>query len=163
MRHVSLIVAYDRKRGIGKDNKMPWHLPSELAHFKRTTMGKPVVMGRRTHESIGRALPGRRNIVVTRGAVATAGVETAHSLPEALALCAESPEVIIIGGGQIYAAALPFATRVIATEIHADFEADTHFPALDMTQWREAKRERFAADAQTPYALDIVTYERVQA
>jgi dihydrofolate reductase len=161
MPHVTLIVAYDRRRGIGKDNRMPWHLPSELAHFKRTTMGKPIVMGRKTHESIGRALPGRRNIVVTRGDVDTAGVETARSVPEALALCSDAAEVMIIGGGQIYTAALPLATRIIATEIHADFEADTRFPSLDSAQWREAKREQFASDAQTPYALDIVTYERI--
>jgi dihydrofolate reductase len=163
MRHVSLIVAYDRNRGIGKDNKMPWHLPSELAHFKRTTMGKPIVMGRKTHESIGRALPGRRNIVITRNTVGTQGVETAHSMQDALKLCNDAEEIMVIGGGQIYAAALPLATRVIATEIDADFEADTHFPALNAREWREAKRDHFAPDDKTPYALDIVTYERVNA
>jgi dihydrofolate reductase len=163
MRHVSLIVAYDRKRGIGKDNKMPWHLPSELAHFKRTTMGKPIVMGRKTHESIGRALPGRRNIVITRNTVDTQGVETAHSMQEALKLCSDAEEIMVIGGGQIYAAALPLATRVIATEIHADFEADVRFPELNLREWHEVKRDHFAPNDKSPYALDIVTYERVGA
>jgi dihydrofolate reductase len=161
MQHVSLIVAYDRNRGIGKDNKMPWHLPSELAHFKRTTMGKPIVMGRKTHESIGRALPGRRNIVITRNTIDTQGVETAHSMQEALNLCNDTEEIMVIGGGQIYAAALPLATRVIATEIHADFEADVRFPELDLREWREVKRDHFAPNDKSPYALDIVTYERI--
>jgi dihydrofolate reductase len=161
MQHVSLIVAYDRNRGIGKDNKMPWHLPSELAHFKRTTMGKPIVMGRKTHESIGRALPGRRNIVITRNTIDTQGVETAHSMQEALNLCNDTEEIMVIGGGQIYAAALPLATRVIATEIHADFDADVRFPELDLREWREVKRDHFAPNDKSPYALDIVTYERI--
>lgn len=160
MRHVSLIVAYDRKRGIGKDNKMPWHLPGELAHFKRTTMDKPVIMGRKTHESIGKALPGRRNIVITRGSVATHGIETVSTLQAALHACSDVEEVMVIGGGQIYAAALPVATRIYATEIDADFDADTRFPAIDTAQWREVRRERQPPDEKTPYPLDFVVYER---
>jgi len=162
MRHISLIVAYDRKRGIGKDNKMPWHLPGELAHFKRTTMDKPIIMGRKTHESIGRALPGRRNIVITRGSsVAAEGIETVSTLQAALDACGDVAEAMVTGGGQIYAAALPFATRIYATEIDADFEADTRFPAIDPTQWREVKREHKAADEKSPYPLDFVVYERI--
>jgi dihydrofolate reductase len=160
MRHISLIVAYDRKRGIGKDNKMPWHLPGELAHFKRMTMGKPIVMGRKTHESIGRALPGRRNIVITSRGIAIPGVETASTLQGALSACSDAEETMVTGGGQIYAAALPLATRIYATEIDADFEADTRFPAIDPTQWREVRRDRHPADDKTPYPLDFVVYER---
>jgi len=163
MKHVSLIVAYDRKRGIGKDNRMPWHLPGELAHFKRTTMGKPIVMGRKTHESIGRALPGRRNIVITRGKVETQDTETASSLQAALDACGDAEEIMVIGGGQIYAAALALATRIYATEIDADFEADTHFPAIDPSQWRETGRTHQPADARNPYPLDFVVYERTEA
>lgn len=159
MPRISLIVAHDRQRGIGKDNRMPWHLPGELAYFKRTTMGKPVIMGRNTHESIGRVLPGRRNIVVTSRPLATPGTETADSLDAALALCADAPEVMVIGGGQLYRAAMPVATRIFATEIHADFAADTHFPALG-AQWREISRESNAADERNPHAFDLVVYER---
>ena len=163
MKHVSLIVAYDRKRGIGKDNRMPWHLPGELAHFKRTTMGKPIVMGRKTHESIGRALPGRRNIVVTRGTVGTPDTETASSVQAALDACRDAEEIMVIGGGQIYAAALALATRIYATEIDADFEADTRFPAIDPSQWRETARTHQPADARNPHPLDFVVYERTGA
>lgn len=159
MPRISLIVAHDRQRGIGQDNRMPWHLPGELAYFKRTTMGKPVIMGRNTHESIGRVLPGRRNIVVTSRPLATPGTETAGSLDAALALCTGAAEVMVIGGGQLYRAALPVATRIFATEIHADFAADTHFPPLD-AQWREVSRERQPADARNPHAFDLVVYER---
>lgn len=160
MAQVSLIVAHDRQRGIGKDNRMPWHLPGELAYFKRTTMGKPVIMGRNTHDSIGRALPGRRNIVVTSRPIATPDVETAPGLDAALARCADAAEVMVIGGGQLYRAALPLATRIFATEIHADFAADTHFPPLD-AHWREVSREHAAADDRNPHAYDLVVYERV--
>ncbi|MBL8518257.1 MAG: dihydrofolate reductase [Betaproteobacteria bacterium] len=156
---VSLIVAHDRQRGIGKDNRMPWHLPGELAHFKRTTMGKPVIMGRNTHESIGRVLPGRRNIVVTSRPLSTPGIETADSLPAALALCANEADVMVIGGGQLYRAALPLAKRIFATEIHADFAADTHFPPLD-AGWRELSRAHQPADERDQYAYDTVVFQR---
>ncbi len=158
---MSLIVAYDLKRGIGKDNGMPWHLPGELAHFKRTTMGKPVIMGRHTHESIGRLLPGRRNIVVTSRGVQTPGAEAAPSLEAALALCAGAAEVMVIGGGQLYRAALPRASRIFATEIQGTFDADTHFPVLDPS-WTEVSRTRQAADAKNAWAFDVVLFERAQ-
>lgn len=156
---ISLIVAYDRERGIGKDNRMPWHLPGELAYFKRTTMGKPVIMGRNTHESIGRALPGRRNIVVSSRPIATEGVERVASLEEAFARCASEPECMVIGGGQLYRAALPQAQRIFATEIQASFAADTHFPALG-EGWQEVSRTHQAADDKNAHALDYVVYER---
>lgn len=156
---ISLIVAYDRERGIGKDNRMPWHLPGELAYFKRTTLGKPVIMGRNTHESIGRALPGRRNIVVSSRPVSTEGVERVTSLDAALALCKDEAECMIIGGGQLYRAALPIASRIFATEIQAGFAADTHFPALDGS-WEETSRVHQAADDKNVHPLDYVVYER---
>ena len=140
---------------------MPWHLPGELAYFKRTTMGKPVIMGRNTHESIGRMLPGRRNIVITSRAISTPDVEAVPSLAAALELCTDVPEVMVIGGGQVYRAALPLASRIFATEIQAAFDADTHFPALDAS-WREVSRTRQLSDEKNAYAFDLVQYERVR-
>jgi len=160
MQQISLIVAYDRNRGIGKDNRMPWHLPGELAYFKATTMGKPLIMGRKTHESIGRVLPGRRNIVITSKHLSTPGIEMAASLDAALALCHDAPEIMVIGGGQIFAASLPRATRIFATEIEGDFSADVHFPLIDQAVWREVSREHRNADERNPHAFDVVVYER---
>jgi dihydrofolate reductase len=162
MMKVTLIVAYGRNRAIGKNNKMPWHLPADLAHFKRTTLGHPVIMGRNTFESIGRPLPGRRNIVVSRsGKVLHEGVSVAPSLEAALAACSSEAEVFVLGGAQIFVAALPLAQRIIATEIDADFDADVFFPAIDRAQWRESARAHHAVDEKNAYALDFVTYDRV--
>ena len=161
MPRITLIVARARNGVIGRDGKLPWRLPEDLAFFKRTTMGQPIVMGRRTWESIGRPLPGRRNIVVSRQAGFLAdGAETAPSLDEALRLCAGSEEVFVIGGAQLYAEALPRAGRLIVTEIDTDFEGDTHWPAPDPAQWREAAREHLPPAGQRPFAMDFVTYLR---
>ena len=161
MPRITLIVARARNGVIGRDGKLPWRLPEDLAFFKRTTMGQPIVMGRRTWESIGRPLPGRRNIVVSRRAGFLAdGAETAPSLDEALRLCAGSEEVFVIGGAQLYAEALPRAGRLIVTEIDADFEGDTHWPAPEPAHWREAAREHLPPAGQRPFAMDFVTYLR---
>jgi dihydrofolate reductase len=161
MPRLTLIVARARNGVIGRGGKLPWRLPEDLAFFKRTTMGQPIVMGRRTWESIGRPLPGRRNIVVSRLAGFLAdGAETAPSLDEALRLCADSEDVFVIGGAQLYAEALPRADRLIVTEIDADFEGDTHWPAPDPAQWREAAREHLPPAGQRPFAMDFVTYLR---
>jgi dihydrofolate reductase len=147
---------------IGRDNAMPWHLPADLAHFKVHTWGKPIVMGRKTYEAIGKPLPGRRNIVVTRDpGWRAAGVTVAHSLDEALAACGDAPEVMVIGGAQLYAAALPRATRIHLTEIHAAIEGDTWFPELAPAEWREVARLEHAADARNAYAMSFITLERV--
>lgn len=158
---VSLIVAYDRARGIGRENRLPWRLPAEMQYFKKTTMGKPIVMGRRTFESIGRALSGRRNIVVTRGMTAVDGVEQAASLDDALALMSGADEVMVIGGAGLYTAALPLAHRIYATEVDGFFECDTHFPPLDASLWHEHSRHHRPADPTNPYAVNFVVYERV--
>lgn len=132
---ISLIVAHDAGRVIGKDNAMPWHLPGDLQYFKQQTMGKPVIMGRKTFESIGRPLPGRRNIVITRNeAYVVEGIEVVHSLQEALALAADAPEKMVIGGEQIFTEALPLAERLYITHINATFEGDTFFPAYPQFQ-----------------------------
>lgn len=155
-----MIVAYDRERGIGKDNRLPWRLPAEMQYFKKTTMGKPIVMGRRTFESIGRALPGRRNIVVSRGFARVDGVEQAASLDEALALTRDADEVMVIGGAALYTTALPHTHRIYATEVDGLFDADTHFPELGPAEWREVSRTHRAADPVNPFALDFVIYDR---
>lgn len=128
-------------RVIGRNNALPWHLTEDLQLFKKRTLGHAVVMGRKTFESIGRPLPGRRNIVVTRNEDwRSDGVEVAHSLRAALALVDGGEEVFVIGGAQLYAAALPGATRIYLTEVHADVPGDTLFPPLDMAQWRLVSR-----------------------
>ena len=157
---VSLIVAYDRARGIGKDNRLPWRLPAEMQHFKKTTMGKPIVMGRRTFESIGRPLPGRRNVVVTRGMAAVDGVEQVASIADALRLDRDAAEIMVIGGSALYAAALDHARRVIATEVDGVFECDAFFPDLDPREWQEISRTHRAPDPLNPFALDFVVFER---
>lgn len=157
---LTLVAALARGRAIGLRGGMPWHLPAELAHFKVTTMGKSLVMGRRTWESIGRALPGRQNIVVTRDeALKAAGCEVAHSLEEAIDL-ANSDEVMIIGGASLYEQALPRADRMVLTHIESEVEADTWFPEWDEKHWVPVSREHFAADHAKGLAYDIVEYRR---
>lgn len=129
---ISLIVAHDKNYVIGLNNDMPWHLPGDLAYFKRVTMGKPIIMGRNTFESIGRALPGRRNIVISRNAdYQASGAEVVHSLEEAIALVSDQPEIMIIGGQQIFTQALPIADRLYITKIDHEFEGDTFFPEYE--------------------------------
>lgn len=152
---------------IGRDNALPWHLPEDLRYFKRTTLGKPVIMGRKTFESIGRPLPGRPNIVVSRRIDWTAtGVTVVDSLASALAsgqaLAASSgaEELVVIGGAQIYAAALSLASRLYVTEVHAMVDGDTWFPPLDPADWQEIAREEHPATADNPYPYAFVVYER---
>jgi dihydrofolate reductase len=158
---LTLIVARARNGVIGRGNQLPWRLPEDLAHFKRTTMGRPIVMGRKTWESIGRPLPGRRSVVVSRDpGYAAPGAEVVSSVAAALALTAAEPEVFVIGGAQIYAAALPLATRILLTQIDADFEGDAHFAAPDPAVWQEVAREHHGPAGERPWGFDIVTYER---
>jgi dihydrofolate reductase len=142
MTSVTLIAAVGRNGVIGADGKMPWHLSEDFAFFKRTTMGHTMVMGRKTFDSIGRVLPGRRTIVVTRQRDWThPDVETAHSLVDALDLAGPADEVYICGGGQVYAEAMPFAHRMLITEVEQSPEGDVRFPAIDISDWREVSRE----------------------
>jgi dihydrofolate reductase len=154
MTQVTLIAAVGRNRVIGADNDMPWHLPEDFAFFKRTTMGHPMVMGRKTFDSIGRVLPGRRTIVVTRQQDwSHPDVETAHSLTEALALAGPATEVFVCGGGQVYAEAMPYAQRLLITEVDQSPEGDVTFPPIDPQRWRETAREERDG-------FSWVTYER---
>ncbi|HEY8047943.1 MAG TPA: dihydrofolate reductase [Ramlibacter sp.] len=158
---LGLVFARSRNGVIGKGGVMPWRLPEDMAHFRQVTMGAPVIMGRKTWESIPprfRPLPGRRNIVVTRsGDWSAQGAERAGSLDAALAIVAAEPHVWVIGGGQIYAQALPHADVVEATEIDHEFDGDTHAPALG-AEWIEAKRERHHSSAGFDYSF--VTYQK---
>jgi dihydrofolate reductase len=157
---LSLIVAMAKNRVIGYENKMPWHLPAELAYFKRITTGHPIIMGRKTFDSIGRPLPNRRNIVVSRNAnFHSPGVEVANSLENALALCAdENP--FVIGGASLYAEALAITQKLYITEIDADLVGDTFFPPIDNSVWEEGSREARTKDEKNIYDLQFVVLSR---
>lgn len=155
---LTLIVARDRHGGIGRDNTLPWHLPEDLQHFKATTLGHPIIMGRRTFDSIGRALPGRRNLVVSRNeAWAHEGCERVGSLAEALAQCRGLPEAFVIGGGQLYAEALPVADRLLITEVDLDARADTFFPAPDPGIWERTSNVPGTSRNGLSYAIGTWT------
>ncbi|MDO8584898.1 MAG: dihydrofolate reductase [bacterium] len=157
---LSFIVALDNRRGIGLKNGLPWTLPADLRHFKEVTMGHPIIMGRKTHESIGRALPGRKNIIITRQKDFVApGCEVVQSFDEALVRAGEG-EVFVIGGGEIFAAVLPRAQKLYVTEVNHAFQADVYFPEFNKNEWREVSREPHAADEKNPYAYSFVVYER---
>jgi len=158
---VTLVVAYARNRTIGRDNALPWKLPGDLAHFKRTTLGAPIVMGRKTWESLGRPLPGRTNIVISRdSAYAATGAHVVTSLAQAVARAGEVPEVFVIGGAQIYAQTLPQADRIVATEVAADVDGDAFFPALPAGQWKEVSRD--SQPEENGLAYDFVVYEQTR-
>ncbi len=158
---LSMVVATANNRVIGKDNDMPWHLPADLAYFKKTTLGKPVIMGRKTYESIGRPLPGRQNIVISRDINYKAeGVETVTSVDAALALVSEVEEVMVIGGGAIYQHCLPAADRLYITHIEAEIEGDTQFPFYDTNIWKKVSSSIRLADDKNAYNLDFCVYEK---
>jgi dihydrofolate reductase len=158
---LSLIAAVARNGVIGRAGGLPWHLPDDLAHFKRTTLGRPVIMGRRTWESLPRALPGRRNLVVTRTpGYAAPGAEVCDSLERALAACGEGTDPVVIGGAALYAAALPRAQRIYLTRVHADVEGDVHFPPFRTQDFAEIGRVDHPADARHAHPFSILTLER---
>lgn len=157
-----LIAALARNGVIGAQGKLPWHLPEDLQHFKKLTLGCPVIMGRRTWESLGRPLPGRENIVVTRRAdFQAAGASIAASLPAAVALCAGEAVAFVIGGAEIYAAALPLADGLVLTEIDRDYPGDTCFPAWDRSSWKATRREAHTSSDGVRFAFAL--YERSSA
>ena len=155
-----------RNRTIGRDGNLPWPLSADLRHFKSVTMGKPVIMGRKTYESIGRPLPGRTNIVVTRSTnFASTGILISNKWTSAIALGNEIAredsidEIMVIGGGEIYALAMPYARRIYLTEVQADIDGDTMFPELDLTIWHERDRKSHRPDQDKP-GYDFVLLER---
>lgn len=158
---ISLIAALARNHVIGRDNQLPWRLSADLQHFKALTMGKPIVMGRKTHESIGKPLPGRTNIVVTRNSSYSAkGCSVVSSIDEALLAAGDSEEVMIMGGENLYLQLLPRADRLYLTEVQADVTGDAWFPEFDATQWQELKRESHQADEKNEFDYDFVELAR---
>ena len=158
---VSLIVAMSENGVIGRNGTLPWKLPADLARFKAVTLGHPIIMGRKTYESIGRPLPGRRNIVVSSQTdFSPAGVEVAQSLEEALALCAHEPEVFVIGGGALFEAALPRAQRLYLTLVQAHVTGDVRFPPMNLSHWRLVSETFRPADRDHAYPLSFKIYER---
>ena len=159
---ICLIAALAANRVIGRNNALPWHLPADLKRFKALTTGHPVLMGRKTHESIGKPLPGRRNLIITRNRdYSAAGCEVVHSLDDAIAACRGDREVFIIGGAELYRESLPRAHCLEFTEIRAEFEGDAWFPEISMAQWRETGREIHADEPGISFRYDFVRYERI--
>jgi len=165
---LSMIVAMAQNRVIGRNNKLPWYLPEDLKYFKRVTMGKPIIMGRKTYESIGRPLPGRPNIILSRsgfeapeGVHVVATLDEARELAESLGLISGYDEVMIIGGAQIYQMAFEQCDRFYLTEVHSEVEGDAYFPEFDRSQWQEVGREDFKADGPNPYDYSFLVLDRV--
>ncbi|MGD9787536.1 MAG: dihydrofolate reductase [Sulfuricellaceae bacterium] len=157
---ISIIAAMARNHVIGIDNRLPWHLPEDLKHFKTLTMGHHIVMGRKTFESLPGVLPGRTSVVITRSPIYQApGCLVVNSIDNALAACKGDAEAFIVGGAELYAQALAFADRLYLTEIQADFDGDARFPDFDRNQWRETSRETHRSAAGLEY--HFVTYERI--
>lgn len=161
---LNFIAAMAKNRVIGINNQLPWHLPADFAWFKQHTMGHTLIMGRRTFDSIGRPLPGRRNIVVSRNENWFAeGCEVFASLAAALARCTPMEQIFVIGGASLFAEALPNADRLYITEVDAAPEGDSFFPALNSEMWQEESREHRAADEKNIYAMDFVILHRIKA
>lgn len=159
---LTLVVAMAQNRVIGRDNALPWRLSNDLKRFRRLTLGKPVIMGRKTFESIGKPLPERRNLVLSRDlAYSAPGCEVVAGLTEALALCADAPEIMLIGGAQVFAEGLPLAGRIHLTLVQATVAGDVYFPALDPAEWTETWREDHPADARHDYPYTFVDLDRV--
>ena len=163
----SLMVAMDQNRVIGRNNKLPWYLPEDLRYFKRTTLGKPIIMGRKTFESIGKPLPGRTNLVVTRNKSwahpnvrVFNDLDSAYRSAEAQAEIDRTGEVMVIGGGEIFTEALPDADRLYLTQVHAEVGGDAYFPEVDWGQWEEISREDYPSSDTNPYSYSFITYER---
>jgi len=158
----SIIVAMDMNRVIGKDNQLPWRLPRELQYVKQTTMGHPIILGRKNYEAIGRPLPGRRNIVMTKDPQFSAeGCEIAHSVEEVYQLCEGEEEIFIFGGEQIYKLFLEKTDKLYVTVIHHEFEGDTFFPEIDYNQWKEISKVQGITDEKNPYTYFYHVYERI--
>ena len=157
-----MIAAMADNRAIGKDNELLWHLPDDFKHFKAITMAKPILMGRKTYQSIGRPLPGRKNIVVTRdSAFAADGVLVVNSIDAALDAVTEDAEVMVIGGASFYQQMLPLADKLYVTHVHHHFDADTFFPEIDTDQWRVVEQTEHAADERHAYSFSFIEYQKI--
>jgi dihydrofolate reductase len=157
---VSIIVAISENHVIGKDNKLLWHLPKDLKHFKDITTGHTVIMGRKTYDSVGKPLPKRRNIIITRQPIIIEGCEVVNSIEAALALCKSEDEVFVVGGAEIYKQSLKLTDRIYLTVVHKDFDGDSLFPEIDKTEWKEVTREDFEPDEKNNLSYSFIKLER---
>jgi len=159
---LAIIVATDEKGLIGRDNDLPWKLSADLQYFRRVTMGKPLIMGRNTHESIGRALPGRKNIIVTKNENYQAeGCDVVHSVADALKACDDAEEVMVMGGASLYTQLLAQADRLYLTQVHASLEGDTWFPDWQRSDWQQLSREDHLADDKNDFPYSFIIYDRI--
>jgi len=158
---VTIVVAIAENYAIGKNNQLLWHMPADLKHFKQITSGHTVIMGRKTYDSVGKPLPNRRNIIITRQEITIPGCEVVKSVDDALELCTNEEEVFIVGGAEIYKLAMPKTDRIYLTIIHHSFEADTLFPEIDYMEWKEVSREDHPADEKHKYSYSFITLERI--
>lgn len=157
---VSIVVAVSENHAIGKDNKLLWRLPRDLKHFKDITTGHTIIMGRKTYDSVGRPLPNRRNIIITRQPITIEGCEVVNSLDAALALCRDEAEIFIVGGAEIYRQAMHLTNRIYLTLIHKNFEGDTYFPDIKANTWKTIEQEDFEPDEKNPLPYSFITFER---
>jgi dihydrofolate reductase len=158
---IALVVAISENNAIGKDNQLLWHLPADLKHFKTITTGHTIIMGRKTYDSIGKPLPNRRNIVVSRNTALTiAGAEVVHSLADALQICEHEDEVHIIGGAELFNQSIDLANKIYLTRVHQTYEADTYFPEIDSSEWEESNLEQHLPDEKNTVAYTFSTLKR---
>lgn len=158
--HITIVVAISSNYAIGKDNQLLWHLPKDLKHFKDITAGGTVVMGRKTYDSVGRPLPKRRNIVITRQDIKIDGCEVVKSIEDAIAICKTEEEVFIVGGAEIYRQAMHICNRIYLTIVHHSFEADTFFPEIDYKAWHKTAHEDHETDEKHAFCYSFITLER---
>ena len=157
--NLNLIVAIDENNGIGKNNQLPWYLPADLKHFKVLTMGHPIIMGRKTFDSIEKPLPNRQNIIISRQTdLKIEGADVVHSLQGAIELCNNQEEVFIVGGSQIFEQAMPLAHKLYLTIIHHTFDADTYFPKINKAKWIEVEKSTHEPDERNAYSYTFITY-----
>jgi len=156
----SIVVAISENHAIGKDNKLLWYLPNDLKHFKEITSGHTVIMGRKTYESVGKPLPNRRNIIITRQNITIEGCEVVNSIEAALALCADEAEVFIVGGAEIYKQSMHLTDRIYLTIVHKDFDGDSYFPEINPNDWHETARDDHEPDAKNALPYSFITFEK---
>jgi dihydrofolate reductase len=159
--HITIVVAIASNYDIGKNNQLLWHLPNDLKHFKEITSGGTIIMGRKTFDSVGKPLPRRRNIVITRQAIEIPGCEVVGSIDEAIALCKTEHEVFIVGGAEIYRQAMHLVNRIYLTIVHHTFDADTFFPEIDYKDWKETDHEDYETDEKHAFKYSFITLERI--
>ncbi len=159
--YITIVVAIAQNYAIGKNNQLLWHLPKDLKHFKDITAGHTVIMGRKTFDSVGKPLPKRRNIIITRQALTIEGCEVVNSLQAAINLCKTEEEVMIVGGAEIYKQAMQITNRIYLTIVHHAFDADTFFPEIDYTLWKETAREDHETDEQHQFSYSFITLEKL--